>query len=201
MKSKKKWEFHINLRRIAFLFDWFLQNINALQIIIPDCLQIQFGTLYQLKTLKIIIMKTLKLIALALFGTTVMFAQDLKQNEVPTEITTKFQKDFANAKDVEWEQDGMNYKAEFDINAMEYEIWYNKSGERVKLEKEITATDLPSVISSTLKSKYADYKIDSVEMVETDAKNTYEIELEKGWSKELKVVLDSNGTILSSVED
>jgi len=146
-------------------------------------------------------MKTLKLMALALSGTTVMFAQDLKTSEVPTEITTKFPKDFANAKDVEWEQDGMNYKVEFDINAMEYEIWYNKSGERVKLEKEITATDLPSVISSTLKSKYADYKVDSIEMTETNAKTTYEVELEKGWSKELKVILDSNGTILSSVED
>jgi len=48
MKSKKKWEFHFNLSRIAALADRFLQNINALHVTIPDCLQIQLGTLCQL---------------------------------------------------------------------------------------------------------------------------------------------------------
>ncbi len=146
-------------------------------------------------------MKTLKITALALFATAMVTAQDLKMNDVPSNLTSAFKNEYKTAKDVEWEMDGMNYKVEFDTNHMEHEIWYNKEGKIVKTEMEISENDLPSDIVSVIKSKYSGYKIDSVEKTEMDAKKTYEVELEKGWTKEMKVVFDDKGTVLSSVED
>lgn len=146
-------------------------------------------------------MKTLKITAIAIFATAMINAQDLKMNEVPANLMTNFQNTYKTATDVEWEMEGMHYKVEFDVNRMEHEIWYTKDGNIVKSEMEITEKDLPSAIASAIKSNYADYKIDSIEVTEMDNKKIYEVELEKGWTKEMKVVFDENGTVLSSVED
>ena len=146
-------------------------------------------------------MKTLRITTLAIFATAAIYAQDLNQNEVPTNLLNAFQKTYSNASDVEWELDSETYKVEFDLNDLEQEIWYTKDGIIVKREMEITEKDLPSAVLSAIKSKYVGYKIDSIELIEMDNKKTYEVELEKGWTQELKVVFDVNGDVLSSVED
>jgi len=147
-------------------------------------------------------MKTLKITAIALFATAMMNAQDLRMKEVPSNLKSNFQKTYNNATDVEWEKDNLNYKVEFDVNDMEHEIWYNTQGEVLKSEMEITDKELPNAISKTIKTKYSDYKIDSIEVTERNGEKTYEVELEKNWwSNEMNVVFDANGKILSSVED
>lgn len=146
-------------------------------------------------------MKNLKIAALAIFATATMSAQDLKTSDVPSNLTNNFQKSYANATGVEWEMDGDNYKVEFDVNKMEHEIWYSKDGTVVKTESEISESELPSAIKSVIKNKYADYKVDSIEMTESNGEKNYEVELEKGWTKEVKVVFDSTGKVMSSVED
>jgi uncharacterized membrane protein YkoI len=146
-------------------------------------------------------MKTIKIAVLTLFVTATMSAQDLKMTDVPTNLTESFQKAHANATDAEWEMDGSNYKVEFDVNKMEHEIWYDKDGAIVKSEKEVVEKELPSAISSVIKSKYIGYKIDSIDMTESNGKSTYEVELEKGWTKEIKVTFDDTGAVLNSVED
>ncbi|WP_179351453.1 PepSY-like domain-containing protein [Winogradskyella vidalii] len=146
-------------------------------------------------------MKILKITALAIFATAMMNAQDLRMNEVPTNLLTKFQNTYKTASDVEWEMEGVRYNVEFEVNRMDHEIWYTKDGTIVRYEAEITKKDLPTAISSAIKSNYEGYQIDSIEVTEVDQKKTYEVELEKGWTKEMKVVFDVNGKILSSVED
>ncbi|WP_431134144.1 PepSY-like domain-containing protein [Psychroserpens mesophilus] len=143
-------------------------------------------------------MKTLKITALALFATAMVTAQDLDMHEVPTELSETFQNEYRNAMDVEWEKEGANYKVEFDVNDMEHEIWYTNDGTKVKSEMEITKADVPNAITKAIKHNYADYKIDSVEMTEMNGKKTYEVELEKGWFKDMDVVFDANGSVLSS---
>lgn len=146
-------------------------------------------------------MKNLKIAALAIFATATMSAQDLKTSDVPSNLTNNFQKSYANAAGVEWEMDGDNYKVEFDVNKMEHEIWYSKEGTVVKTESEISESELPGAITSVIKNKYADYKVDSIEMTESNGQKNYEVELEKGWTKEVKVVFDATGKVMSSVED
>lgn len=146
-------------------------------------------------------MKNLKIAALAIFATATMSAQDLKTSDVPSNLTNNFQKSYANTTEVEWEMDDDNYKVEFDVNKMEHEIWYSKDGTVVKTESEISESELPSAIKSVIKNKYADYKVDSIEMTESNGEKNYEVELEKGWTKEVKVVFDATGKVMSSVED
>lgn len=146
-------------------------------------------------------MKNLKLATLAIFATAAMSAQDLKMNEVPTNLADTFKKEYPKATDVEWEMEMANYKVEFEINRMDHEIWYSKEGKVMKSEMELKESDLPAAIASVLKSKYAGYKVDSVEMTEENGTKTYEVDLEKGWNEELDLVFSANGEVLSEMKD
>lgn len=146
-------------------------------------------------------MKNLKIAALLMFATATISAQDLKTHEVPTNLQTIFSKSYTNAKDVEWEKNGDHFKVEFEIGRNDHNIWYDKQGNIVKSKIEISKNDLPAAIASSVKTKYADYKIDSVEVYEEGAKKTYKVDIEKGWNKERKLVIDASGKILSDIED
>lgn len=146
-------------------------------------------------------MKKLRIAALLLFATAAVSAQDLRTNEVPANLQSTFTKSFTNVKDVEWEKKGDVYKVEFEINRMDHDIWYDAQGNVIKSKIEISESELPLAVASAVKTKYADYKIDSVEVLEEGGKKTYKVEIEKGWTKERKLVLDASGEILSDMED
>lgn len=146
-------------------------------------------------------MKNLKIAALLLFATVAVSAQDLKTNEVPTNLQSIFNTSYTNVTDVEWEKKGDHYKVEFEINKMDHDIWYDVQGNVIKSKIEISESELPSAVASAVKAKYADYKIDSVEVREEGGKKTYQVEIEKGWAKERKLIVDASGSILSDIED
>lgn len=142
-------------------------------------------------------MKNLKIAAIVLFATATVSAQDLMTSQVPTNLNTNFQKAYPNATDVEWEMEGENYKVEFDMGKMDNEIWYSIDGNTIKTEMEITENDLPSAVKNTVQSKYPDYKIDEVEMTEENGKKTYEVELEKWFQEDRKLMISENGDLIS----
>lgn len=142
-------------------------------------------------------MKNLKIAAILLLTAASANAQDLMTSQVPTDLNTSFQKAYPNATDVEWEMEGENYKVEFDMGKMDNEIWYSKDGNTIKTEMEITENDLPAAAKNTAQSKYPDYKIDEVEMTEENGKKTYEVELEKWFQEDIKLVISENGTLIS----
>ncbi|KAA3651824.1 MAG: hypothetical protein DWP98_02290 [Bacteroidetes bacterium] len=146
-------------------------------------------------------MKNLKLMASALLITTMASAQDIKLEQVPPSIQKNFKNEYSKAKDVEWELDGELYEVEFEINKMDHEVWYDKDGKVMRLEKEISAKELPSTIISLIKSKYAGFKIDKAQITTTEQRTIYEVELEKGWTEERKVLFDKDGKVLSDFED
>lgn len=146
-------------------------------------------------------MKNLAIAVLALFATATLSAQDLQMNDVPVNLNNNFQKLYPTATDVEWELDGLNYKVEFDQGVNEHEIWYNKNGDVVKIESEISTADLPAAVSSALKTKYAEYTVDSIDKIEAGGNTTYEIEIEKGLLTEKKIVFDVKGNVLSEKND
>lgn len=141
-------------------------------------------------------MKNLKIAAIALLATASITAQDIENDKVPTSLNTSFQKAYPNASDIEWEKDGVNFKVEFDQDNMENEIWYSNTGEILKTEKEVTLEDLPSAVISTIKNKYPKYDIDEVELIEAKGKKTYEVELEKWFSEDVKLLIAEDGSIL-----
>tara|TARA_R110000772_G_scaffold74718_4_gene162721 strand:- start:1093 stop:1530 length:438 start_codon:yes stop_codon:yes gene_type:complete len=142
-------------------------------------------------------MKNLKIAAIALFATATVSAQDLMTSQVPTNLITNFQKEYPNATDVAWELEGENYKVEFDMGKMENETWYSKDGNTIKTEMEITENNMPQAVKNTAKSKYPDYKIDEVEVTEENGKKTYEVELEKWFQEDIKLVISESGALIS----
>ncbi len=145
-------------------------------------------------------MKTIRIFMLLLFVGTIATAQDLRSSEVPKGVSDSFSKEFSKASDVEWERDRDNYKVEFDMDRLEHEVWYSASGTVIKKEQDIRENDLPQAVRDAIKSKYADYRIDDVEMNWQDNVTSYYVELEKG-REEWKLRLDSNGKILSERRD
>lgn len=140
-------------------------------------------------------MRTLKILAVVLFATGTAMAQDLNRAEVPSILNDAFNKEYPKATDVEWEKELDNYKVEFDLKRQDHEVWYNASGTVLKKEIEITEGELPQVIRDVIKSKYAGYRVDDVEVIWQNNATTYEVELEKG-QDEKHVIFDSNAKVL-----
>ena len=140
-------------------------------------------------------MKSLKIAAFILFTTISVNAQDLQNKEVPQNLKNQFEKDYPNATEIEWEKEDILFKVEFDIEKKEQEIWFDESGTIIKTERELTKEDLPKAISSEIKSSYASFKIEDIEMKKENDKVTYEIELKKGWTDKT-LIFDESGTIL-----
>ncbi|MDQ7917675.1 PepSY-like domain-containing protein [Mesonia sp. MT50] len=145
-------------------------------------------------------MKILKMSLVFLFASVAVQAQDLRMSDVPANLTTAFNKEFANATDVEWEKDMENYKVEFEIDRMDYDVWYSSIGQEVKRKVEISSSQLPSAVSNVIKKNYADFSIDDVDMIKTGNKVIYEIDLET-FTKELEITIDKNGKVLSERKD
>ncbi len=150
--------------------------------------------------LKTKLMKTLKIVMLLLFATSLVSAQDLKLNEVPEAVKAAFAKENLKGTAIEWERDMENYKVEFDVGLMEHEIWYTPSGTVIKKEQDITETDLPANVRKEIQAKYAKYRVDDVEMKWQDNQTTYKVELEKG-KEDWEVVFDANGKIINARKD
>ena len=141
-------------------------------------------------------MKTLKILAVALFATNISMGQDLKPADVPVILKEAFSKEYSKATDVEWEKELDHYKVEFEVNRQDHEVWYNASGNVLKREIEITKAELPQAIRDAIKSKYAGYRVDDVEMIWQNNTTTYEVELEKGQA-EILIIFDRNAKVLS----
>lgn len=141
-------------------------------------------------------MKTIKILAIALFATTTAIAQDLTLADVPTNLKDIFTKDYSKATDVEWKKEFDNYKVEFDLNRRDHEIWFNASGNIIKKEKEILEAELPQPIRAAIKSNYVGYRVDDVEMIWQNDTTTYEVELEKGQT-EKHIIFDEKAKVLN----
>ncbi|MBZ0327106.1 MAG: PepSY-like domain-containing protein [Altibacter sp.] len=146
-------------------------------------------------------MKNLFVIALAILASVAMYGQDLKTTEVPSTFTEGLLKVYPNATDIEWERNGNDYKVEFDSGKMEHEIWFNKTGDMVRVQKDITKKELPTALAEIIKRDYADYTIDDVESIFKDGVTTYIVELEKGWFEAIRITFSTTGKVLNISKD
>ena len=141
-------------------------------------------------------MKILKILAVVLFTSGFAKAQELNSADVPGNLNDAFNKEYPKATNAEWKKELDHYKVEFDLDRSDHEVWYNGSGNMLKKELEITEAELPQVVRSIIKSKYAGYRVDDVEMVWKNKVKTYEVELEKG-QDEKHIIFDEKGKVLN----
>ncbi|AFM04328.1 Protein of unknown function (DUF2874) [Bernardetia litoralis DSM 6794] len=130
------------------------------------------------------------------------FAQDIPQSQVPSLVINNFQMAFPKVYDIEWEMDGNLYKVEFEkgLFSKDYDIWYDQTGKIIRQKEDISNSDLPQAITSTIKSQFGGYRIDEAQKNTEGQTITYKVELEN-FSQEWKVIFDANGKIIQKIAD
>jgi hypothetical protein len=106
-------------------------------------------------------------------------------------VVRSFKKDFANARNIVWEQKENYVKATFSLNGQILFAYYTNNGELQAVVRNITSDQLPINLITSLKNGYGESWItDLFEMASGD-ETTYYVTLE---TSEKKIVLKSNGT-------
>lgn len=143
-------------------------------------------------------MKTLFLI---IFVSSISYAtaQDIAKSEVPSQVSSALTSKFAKAKDIEWEMEGDLFKADFEVNSRDHELWIDRSGSIRRHREELSRRDLPQVISEKVKTEFQEYRIDDAHKVEDNGRILYHIDLD-GPGEDREVWFAEDGTIEQGLE-
>jgi hypothetical protein len=139
---------------------------------------------------------------------TSVYAQKIKEADVPPSVKEEFKKQFPDVKKAEWEKEDANYEAEFKVSRVamdnsnakkeeiEKSVVFSASGELLETEEEIKVSALPTSVSEYVSKNYAGYKLEEAAKI-TDNKGavTYEAEIEKG-KEELDLLFDATGAFI-----
>ena len=125
---------------------------------------------------------------------------DLNTNSVPTAVRDAFSGRYPGAQQVEWERNAHLYEAEFVLNGVEYEAWFQADGTWVRTKSEInlrTAT-LPQAVKNYVAANYSGWSIDDADFIQTPTDEYYELELEKKGQQDVKLRIRPDGTVINS---
>ncbi len=132
-----------------------------------------------------------------LFSTTLLFSVISFATEAPKLVQEAFTKKFPTAIAVKWEKENATeYEASFKLNGINCSANFSKEGVWLETEAEIKIAELPTTVTSTIKQKFADWKIVGAAKIDHLKKEVqYEADLQKGKVKK-EVIFSSNGTII-----
>jgi hypothetical protein len=137
-------------------------------------------------------MKKVMLAAFAgLLGLSVS-AQEISKEAVPEEVMESFYEEFASAKDVEWEEVGDAYEAEFLMEDKAKTVQFDRMGEKKIVMTVIELNELPQAVQQTLKRDYIGYEHKKYMRVEEAGQTKYKVETAKAGKTE-ELMFDSAG--------
>ncbi|MGK7397860.1 MAG: PepSY-like domain-containing protein [Candidatus Cyclobacteriaceae bacterium M3_2C_046] len=146
-------------------------------------------------------MNFLKTLTLIIIGSIVFFACGTNQDEVPDAIVSSFNREYPQATDVEWEDEGDEYEVEFEVDDIEREITYNQQGEVVETGIDVSEDELPEVITQYIAQNYSGYEIDDADEVERQDGQTYiEVEIENN-QEEVDLLFNFQGEFVQAEVD
>jgi hypothetical protein len=120
-----------------------------------------------------------------------------ERDVIPTGVLLKkFQQDFPNAYDVEWETNDEIYEADFDVKFRDFTAYYDKDGNLLMYKQEIRKTELPAVVKTAAEAKYPKYRFEDIKKVVKGTEIFYEIEMEYRDS-EVEMLITSEGKFKS----
>ena len=142
-------------------------------------------------------MKKLAFVLVAAMITSLTYAQKIQEKDVPASVKTAFQKNFPQAKVENWEKEGVNFEAEFELNKTEQSVLFDAQGNLLETEVEIKLTQLPKGVLEYVKANYKGQKVKEAAKI-TDAKGTvtYEAEI-----KGMDILFDSNGKFIKEIKN
>lgn len=122
-------------------------------------------------------------------------------NDSPVKAT--FTSMYPSVTNVTWEQKSTYYVADFRLDALETEAWYDgTTGIWYMTETDIPFSALPAAVQTAFNtSEYADWKVDDVDMLQRkDMETVYVIEVEKN-NAEYDLYYSADGTLIKAILD
>ncbi len=125
-----------------------------------------------------------------------IFFSACSQKNPPENVKKEFSQKFVDAKSVKWGSEEANeWEAEFKINGKELSACFDNTGKWLETEAEVSAKELPSAVTNTLKNEFPGYKTGEISTVENPEMKGFEIAL-KNKETEITVILAADGTVL-----
>ncbi len=139
-------------------------------------------------------MRLMKIVAVILLTTTMIFAQGVK---VPKEVTASFNKHYPAVKTVEWKKHGKSeFEAKFKENGKAITVDFAGDGAVIETEVEVTFAELPKSVDTYIAGHYKDYKkIEAIKITDQKGAVTFETKLSKKKST-IELLFDQNGNFL-----
>lgn len=120
-----------------------------------------------------------------------------KDSKIPATVQDAFKKQFPTISDVDWEEEGANYEAEFENGEIETSVVINASGVILETETEIEPNALPKAILDYISTNYKGQKVkEAAKIVLGDGTVNYEAEVNK---KDL--IFDNNGAFIKVIAE
>ena len=123
-------------------------------------------------------------------------AQDIKAKDVPQAVASALAQKYADHKGLDWEMDGANYEAEFDVNRTDHTVLIAPSGEIVMAKSDMMQSELPQPVRNAIDQKYKGMPLDDVEQVEKGGETYYQVELDENGTAR-KLVFSAEGQELA----
>lgn len=125
--------------------------------------------------------------------------EKLKETDLPTAVKTSFKTTFPNAKDVDWKMKEGKYKVDFELNGLDHLASFDADGKLIARGMKIRQSELPSAVSTAVKSTYADREIDNVYRVDKNGTAYYLVKLDG--NPETKVLYTTDGQVVKEKMD
>lgn len=110
-----------------------------------------------------------------------------------TDIFHKFQADFPNARDVEWDVADNIYEVEFEIKLKDYKAFYDNKGNLLMYSHDINKSDLPKNIKNIAEKQYPKYRFEDIKMIHKGSDVFYKIEMERN-DYDVTIILKNDGS-------
>ena len=108
------------------------------------------------------------------------YAQTLMPNDVPAKISKAFEKSHPKISQVEWNQDGANYKASYIVDDKNMAVVYNASGKVMETEKEISLSQLPIAVLKYVNENFPGEVIkNKVLITSAKGRSSYEVQIQQ----------------------
>lgn len=145
-------------------------------------------------------MKRILIFLAFLIAATGTEAQPVKEKNVPSIIVNAFQLKFPKATDVKWALERGMYKAAFELDNIDHELWLDYSGKWKKHKQDFEEKDLPKAVKATILRSYNGFEVHNVELIEEGRRRFYKMKLERS-AVNRKVIFDEHGRIISDKEN
>jgi hypothetical protein len=137
-------------------------------------------------------------IVLVVTLSTIASTSSAQIRKIPGSVTDSFKEKYPDASGVEWRDKLSVFSAIFVKDGVNYEARYNSKGQWLNTENETTKEDLPSAVQEGFeKSKYADWQIEKVYLIELpDNVTQYRLHVGKTDLQKKNLLYSSKGRLL-----